>query len=75
MSERLIVDWRSLKQMGWPYSRAQTWRLMIAGRFPRASKLGNHRNSHPVWSVKEVLEHFKAHGLKITDDFETPARE
>ena len=25
---RLIVDWHGLKQMGWPYSKAQTWRLM-----------------------------------------------
>jgi hypothetical protein len=24
----IIVDWRGLKRMGWPYSRAQTWRLM-----------------------------------------------
>jgi hypothetical protein len=25
---QLIVDWKGLKGMGWPYSRAQTWRLM-----------------------------------------------
>jgi hypothetical protein len=24
----LIVDWKGLKNLGWPYSRAQTWRLM-----------------------------------------------
>ena len=24
----LIVDWHGLKRMGWPYCRAQTWRLM-----------------------------------------------
>ena len=24
----LIVDWQGLKRMGWPYSRAHTWRLM-----------------------------------------------
>ncbi len=24
----LIVDWKGLKAMGWPYSRAHTWRLM-----------------------------------------------
>lgn len=28
-SERpLIVGWKQLKELGWPYSRAQTWRLM-----------------------------------------------
>jgi len=30
MSKPLIVDWKGLKRMGWPYSRAQTWRLMSA---------------------------------------------
>lgn len=29
--QRLLVDWKALKQMGWPYSRAHTWRLMAPG--------------------------------------------
>ena len=42
MSERpLIVGWKRLKSMGWPYSRAHTWRLMAAGVFPKAVKLGH----------------------------------
>lgn len=24
----LIVDWKGLKEMGWPRSRAHTWRMM-----------------------------------------------
>lgn len=28
MSKPLMVDWKGLKRMGWPYSRTQTWRLM-----------------------------------------------
>jgi hypothetical protein len=24
----IIVDWKGLKKLGWPYSRVQTWRLM-----------------------------------------------
>ena len=24
----LVVDWKGLQKMGWPYSRAQTWRKM-----------------------------------------------
>lgn len=24
----LLVSWKQLKELGWPYSRAQTWRLM-----------------------------------------------
>ena len=25
---RLIVDWKGLKELGWPLSKAQTWRMM-----------------------------------------------
>jgi|SRR5665213_951590 len=24
----LVVDWKGLKKLGWPYSRTHTWRLM-----------------------------------------------
>jgi predicted DNA-binding transcriptional regulator AlpA len=67
MSDRIIVDWRGLKNMGWPFSRAHTWRMMKARVFPQSSKLGDHRNSHPVWVVKEILAYFESHGLKVTD--------
>jgi predicted DNA-binding transcriptional regulator AlpA len=73
MSDRLIIDWRGLKRMGWPFSRAHTWRMMKASVFPQACKLGDHRNSHPVWRVKEVLAYFESHGLKVTEDWTTPA--
>jgi hypothetical protein len=68
MSNRLIVDWKGLKEMGWPYSRAHTWRLMsdpkyADRRFPACSKLGPHKNSHPMWLVEKVLSYFKDHGL------------
>jgi predicted DNA-binding transcriptional regulator AlpA len=70
MSQRpLIVDWKGLKRTGWPYSRAETWRRMERGEFPKASKLGNHRNSHPVWRMSEVLAYFEAHGLQVTEDW------
>jgi hypothetical protein len=47
----LIVDWKGLKRMGWPYSRTQTGRMMFdpdyaERRFPACRKLGSHRNSH-----------------------------
>jgi predicted DNA-binding transcriptional regulator AlpA len=66
-SQRLIVDWKSLKALGWPYSRAHTWRMMESGDFPQSFKLGGHRNSHPVWKLKDILNHFEAHGLVLTD--------
>jgi hypothetical protein len=75
MSSRpLIVDWRGLRRMGWCVSRAHTWRLMFdpayaADGFPKAHKLGTHRNSHPVWRVKDVLAYFEARGIHITQDW------
>lgn len=68
----LIIGWKSLKRLGWPYSRAHTWRLMAAGEFPQSTKLGAHRNSHPMWRVKSVLAYFEAHGLEVTEDWEAP---
>jgi predicted DNA-binding transcriptional regulator AlpA len=57
MDNSAVVDWKGLKQeFGWPYSRSHTWRLMDAGKFPRAFKLGEHRNSHPVWRRREVID-------------------
>ena len=74
----LIVDWKGLKRMGWPYSRVHTWRLMFdpeyaADRFPACRKLGKHPNAHVVWRVAEVLAYFEAHGLKVTEDWHAPA--
>jgi hypothetical protein len=75
MSNRpLIVDWNGLKKLGWPLSRAHTWRMMYDpdygdNRFPACRELGVHRNSHPVWRVAEVLSYFETHGLKLTDDW------
>ena len=73
----LIVDWRSLRRMGWPYSRAHTWRMMFDpayadDSFPKCRKLGKHRNAHPVWPVRVVLAYFEAHGLPVTDEWFAP---
>ena len=70
MSQRLIVDWKGLKRMGWPLSRTHTWRMMDAGEFPERHKLGIHRNSRPVWRVKEILDHFEAYGLRVSEDWQ-----
>ncbi len=65
--QRQIVDWRGLKALGWPYSRAHTWRMMDSGDFPKAFKLGAHRNSHPVWKLTDILAHLETRGLILTD--------
>lgn len=73
----LIVDWKGLRKLGWPYARAHTWRMMFdtayaARAFPKCRKLSSHRNSHPVWRVSEVLAYFEAQGLKVTEDWNAP---
>jgi predicted DNA-binding transcriptional regulator AlpA len=69
--KRLLVSWADLKKMGWPYSRTHTMqRMMKSGRFPQARKLGKDRNSHPVWSYGEVVDHLRDHGLTIEDEDE-----
>ena len=73
----LIVGWKDLRKMGWCYSRAHTWRLMFdsdyaVDAFPACRKLNNHRHSHPVWRVSDVLAYFEAHGLAVTQDWLTP---
>jgi predicted DNA-binding transcriptional regulator AlpA len=75
MSDRpLIVDWKGLRKLGWPLSRAHTWRMMYdpnygENRFPACRKLGAHRSSRVVWRVNEVLAYFETHGLKVTGDW------
>ena len=61
MSDKEVINWKGLKQLGWPYSRAHTWRMMKAGTFVRCFKLGEHRNSHPVWRLKTVLDWLANH--------------
>lgn len=73
----LVVDWKGLRRLGWPYSRTHTWRMMFDrdygdDRFPPARKLGKHRSAHVVWRVADVLAYFEAHGLQVTADWQTP---
>jgi predicted DNA-binding transcriptional regulator AlpA len=68
----LYLSWRDLKRLGWPYSRAHTWRMMDDEEdpFPRCSKLAGHRNSHPLWYTPEVLQYFKRHGLTVPESLQ-----
>ena len=74
----LVVDWKGLKKLGWPYSRVHTMRLMFdpayaADAFPAYRKLGKDRGCRVVWRVAEVLAYFEAHGLEVTQDWLAPA--
>jgi predicted DNA-binding transcriptional regulator AlpA len=64
MDDHRVVDWKGLKALGVPYSRAHIWRMMAVGDFPQAFKLGRHRNSHPVWWLYEILEWLHAHASR-----------
>jgi predicted DNA-binding transcriptional regulator AlpA len=56
MTGKEVVNWKRLKALGIPYSRAHIWRLMAVGEFPLAFKLGTYRNSPPVWWLHEVYK-------------------
>lgn len=70
----LYLSWKALKEIiGWPYSRAQTARLMFDPsyahrRFPASVKLGKDRSCHPVWYTMDVLDYFKRHGLTVPEN-------
>ncbi len=73
----LVLDWKGLKKLGWPYSRTHTFRMMFDEEyaddpFPACHKLRPDRNSHPLWVVREVLAYFETHGLRVTSDWYAP---
>jgi predicted DNA-binding transcriptional regulator AlpA len=61
MDDVKVVDWKGIKSLGVPYSRAHIWRMMKAGEFPQCFKLGKHRNSHPVWWLSAVVAWLRDH--------------
>jgi predicted DNA-binding transcriptional regulator AlpA len=66
MTDKKVVNWKGLKALGIPFGRTHIWRKMKARTFPRCFKLGEHRNSPPVWWVSEVVEWLEAHA-KLAD--------
>jgi len=63
--KRQWMDWRTLVRIGFPYSRQHTYRLMEAGRFPKAFKLGDDRSSRIVWLVADILDWAQRRGLTL----------
>jgi predicted DNA-binding transcriptional regulator AlpA len=55
-----VVNFRGIKTLGIPYSRTHIWRLMKDGKFPECFKLGEFRNSPPVWFRDEVVRWIEA---------------
>jgi predicted DNA-binding transcriptional regulator AlpA len=60
MTGKKVVNFRGIKALGIPYSRAHIWRLMKQGKFPLCFKLGDYPNSPPVWWLSEVIEWLEA---------------
>jgi predicted DNA-binding transcriptional regulator AlpA len=52
--DRVLVDWKTLKALGWPYSRTHTWRKIAGGTFPRPLKFGEHPKSRVAWKWKDI---------------------
>lgn len=63
--KRQWIDWRTLVRIGFPYCRAHVYRLMAAGRFPRAHKLGDHRSSRIVWQMADIQAWAERRGLTL----------
>ncbi len=59
LNERLLADWKTLKNLGWPYSRAHTWRMIKEGHFPAPQKFGNHPGSRFAWRWKDIQGFFE----------------
>ena len=55
MTGKEIVDHKGLKALGIRYCKVHLVRLMEAGDFPQAFKLGRHRNSPLVWWLSEIF--------------------
>ena len=55
MSTGRLVTWKELKAMGWPYSPAETHRMIARGRFPRPLRFPV-GSAYPVsWRYEEVM--------------------
>lgn len=66
LNDRLLVTWKALKALGWPYSRTHTMRLVKLGRFPKPIKFGEHRNARIAWYWVDIQEYLKRHQIDTT---------
>jgi predicted DNA-binding transcriptional regulator AlpA len=60
MTGKEVANFRAIKALGIPYSRTHLFRLVKSGDFPVPFKVGDHRNSPPVWWLREVIEWLEA---------------
>jgi hypothetical protein len=65
----VVVDFTKLKEIGWPFCRAETDRGESDGRYPKSFKLGSHLNSRRLWRVSDVLDFFEKHGIHVKEDW------
>jgi len=64
----ILVDWKRLKAMGWPYSRTSTYRMVADGRFPKFLKLGPARGARIAWRWKDIKSFFESLDPQSPDD-------
>ena len=57
---RMLVDWKGLKAMGWPYSRQHTYRLVWQGRLAAPLKFGNYRRARIAWRLSDIESFLEA---------------
>jgi hypothetical protein len=56
--DEMLVDWKRLKELGWPYCRPHTWRKIRAGSFAGPIKFGKHRGSRVAWRWRDIKGFF-----------------
>ncbi|NTI62120.1 AlpA family phage regulatory protein [Agrobacterium rhizogenes] len=55
-----LIGYKELQDRGIPYSETHLYRLMKAGQFPQAVKLGEQPNSRRSWIASEIDQWLEA---------------
>ena len=69
--ERILIDWKGLKAIGWPYCRQHTYRLIDRGVVPAPLKFGTHPGARTAWRWKDIrnyLDSLPTRIVKLDDD-------
>jgi predicted DNA-binding transcriptional regulator AlpA len=63
-NERVYVTWKQLKELGWPFSRVHTYRLMQreVNPVPACIKLGGYHGSRVIWRLAEMIAWIEEQG-------------
>jgi predicted DNA-binding transcriptional regulator AlpA len=63
----VFITWRQLKDLGHPYCRAHTYRLMArdVDPFPQPIKLGTSHGHRVIWELVQVKAWYESKGATL----------